>query len=330
MVRNSAVVVGINEYSNLMTLRYAKRDAELVSQFLRDRARTDLLYLFSDDSSPIPQDYGPDMNSYPTYANIRRFLRARFEKPFLGDGDNLWFFFAGHGIRHEGQDYLMPCDADPRDIASTAIPLSYVTERLRRSGADNVVMLIDACRYEGSRNATRFTSETLPGLIIFFSCSPNETSYEIGELQQGSFAYALIEGLHIGNISTVEKLDQYLKVRIPELNKQYGRPDQHPYVTVEPLSKAHLILIPESATLEDVQTLKVDAFKAETNHQFDIAKQLWIRVLSVSPADPEAIQSIERLAKIGTNNQSEAQVIERDESKPDETKLGLTERGWCC
>ena len=146
MGTNWAITIGINRYSNLQALNYAKRDAEAMQTYLQEDLKCQKSYHFSDNSPPIPQDYGPDLNSQPTYATLRRFLRVRFEEPFLRSGDNLWFFFAGHGRRHEDRDYLMPIDADPGDVANTAIPLHYVTERLQRSGADNVIMLLDACR----------------------------------------------------------------------------------------------------------------------------------------------------------------------------------------
>lgn len=150
MGKNWAIAIGINEYYNLQPLRYAQQDAERMRQFFRDDVGFEQVYHFSDSSPPIEQDYGPKISSQPTYATLRRFLRIRFEEPFLTAGDNFWFFFAGHGVRHEDRDYLMPLDADPGDIDDTAIPLSYVTERLRRCGADNVVLLIDACRSRGS------------------------------------------------------------------------------------------------------------------------------------------------------------------------------------
>ncbi|MFN6539109.1 MAG: caspase family protein [Nostoc sp. EkiNYC01] len=64
----------------------------------------------------------------------------------MGAGDNFWFFFSGHGIRYADRDYLMPCDDDPEDIENTVIAINFVTERLRRCGADNVVLILDACR----------------------------------------------------------------------------------------------------------------------------------------------------------------------------------------
>jgi hypothetical protein len=45
-----------------------------------------------------------------------------------------------------------PIDGDPGDIPGTALPLHYITERLPRCGADNVILLIDACRSTGDRS----------------------------------------------------------------------------------------------------------------------------------------------------------------------------------
>jgi hypothetical protein len=155
-------------------------------------------------------------------------------------------------------------------------------------------------------------------LIIFFSCSPRERSYEIDEIQQGSFAYALVEGLRIqgeGSPSTIKKLDQYLRFRVPEINGKYGKPPQTPYASVEPSTKVHLIILPQSATLSDVQALKMDALRAELSGDFQLSRQLWIRVLSVSPSDPEAIQSIQKLARRDAESSTNFTVTEEHKSQ---------------
>ena len=38
-------------------------------------------------------------------------------------------------MRYEDRDYLLPLDGDPGDVTRSAIPISYLTERLRRRGA---------------------------------------------------------------------------------------------------------------------------------------------------------------------------------------------------
>lgn len=309
MGKNWAITIGINRYSNLQALQFAKRDAELVREYFTDEIEFEKIYHFTDDSPPIPQDHGPALDSRPTFATIKRFLRVRFDHKFLRTGDNLWFFFAGHGVHHEDRDYLMPLDADPGDIKSTAIPLNYVTERLRRSGADNVILLVDACRSNsGIRKGLGIGEEQQKGVITLFACSPKESSYEIEDpaIEQGSFTYALLQGLRLqgeGNCATVERLNHYLRNEVPKLNQRYGKSVQTPYCKVEPLAKSHFILLPKKATLADVQALKLAAYKAESRQTNLLAKQLWIRVLSVSPADSDAIDGIERLAQLPTTAQ---------------------------
>ncbi|MBD2093572.1 SUMF1/EgtB/PvdO family nonheme iron enzyme [Trichocoleus sp. FACHB-591] len=300
MGKNWAIAVGINQYRYLQPLHYAVRDAAAMCDYFSHEVRFEQVYYFSDNSPPIQQDYGPPLDSVPTFTTLRRFLRSRFEQPFLQTGDNLWFFFAGHGIRHEDRDYLMPIDGDPGEVEGTAIPLSYVTERLRRSGADNVVLLVDACRNEGRRAGVGVGEEVQQGVITLFSCSPRESSYEIEQLQQGAFTHTLLQGLRLqgeGNCATVERLDQYLREHVPELSRRYNKPRQTPYATVEPAAKYHLILLPRQATLRDAETLKMAAYKAETERSFELAEQLWVRVLAVSPADSDAIAGIRRLAR---------------------------------
>ncbi len=294
-----ALVIGINKYDRLRSLDYAERDAALMRDFFQNEARFEQIFYFSDTS---PDFYGPDgspQSTRPTYAYLRSFLRDFFEEPYLQAGDNFWFFFSGHGIRHQDRDYLMPCDANPRDVEYTAISISYVTERLRRCGADNVVLLLDACRNEREKAGLGIGGEKQQGVITICSCSPKEKSYEIEEIGQGAFTYALLESLRIqgeGNGATVERLYQRLRYRVAEINRNYNKPEQTPYGIVEPASKYHLILLPRQATLQDIVELKMDALKAEVAEDYELAKQLWIRVnAAAAGSDLDVIQALQRI-----------------------------------
>ncbi|WP_309242658.1 SUMF1/EgtB/PvdO family nonheme iron enzyme [Limnofasciculus baicalensis] len=296
MAKNWAIAIGINEYNNLRSLRYAKRDAESMRDFFLEEVGFDKVFLFTEDSPKI----AGAIPSQPSFANLRRFLRSNFEQPLLEAGDNLWFFFAGHGQRHNERDYLMPFDVDPGDIEHTAISVSYVSERLRRSGADNVILLLDACRNEGSRDGLGIGEERHTGIITISACSPKEVSWEIKELAQGAFTHSLLEALRIqgeGNCATVERLYQHLQYRVPEINRYYGKLRQTPYAIAEPATKLHLILLPRQATGNDIATLIKDALTAEVEDELELAEQLWIRVLAVSPANPEALKGYKRIIR---------------------------------
>ncbi|PSB51751.1 hypothetical protein C7B67_09665 [filamentous cyanobacterium Phorm 6] len=299
MGRNLAISIGINIYQDLIPLKYAKRDAESMQEFLRG-ASFEQVFFFSDDS--------PDFQGRPTrpsHNNLRRLLRQISKKPIMEAGDNLWFFFSGHGMQYDGRDYLMPCDGDAEDVQHTAISIDFVTECLRGCGAGNVILLLDACRYQGSKSGSGIGNQAAEiarqkGVITFFSCSPNQLSYEIETLQQGIFTKAVLEGLGIqGQCATVERLNHYLSVRVPELIREHKGEQvrQTPYCIAEPVTKSHLIICPQYASLQDVSILKNDALQAEVIKDYDLAKQLWIRVLAASTTvDIDAIKGIERIA----------------------------------
>ncbi|WGV23926.1 SUMF1/EgtB/PvdO family nonheme iron enzyme [Halotia branconii] len=297
MGRNWAIAIGINRYENLRSLNFAKRDASVMATWFQQEARFEQVFLFTDDSPSIAVN--PPIPTQPTFGHLRRFLRAQFENTLLKPEDNLWFFFAGHGNRYQDKDYLMFSDSDPGDIEHTAISVDYVTQRLRRSGADNVVLFLDACRDESSRSGLGIGEQRHQGVITFYSCTANQKSWEIEELQHGAFTYSLLEALRLqgeANCATVERLAQYLSYQVPAINTRYGKETQNPYWQAEPPYKMYFILLEQTATLRDVEPLKYQASQAENRGDLSLAKQLWVRVLAVSRGDWDAIEAIERIA----------------------------------
>jgi formylglycine-generating enzyme required for sulfatase activity/uncharacterized caspase-like protein len=297
MGKNWAIAIGINNYDNLQPLKFAQRDAEVMASWFREEAQFDQIFLFTENSPPIPAN--PPIITQPTNARFRRFLNFQFDTPLLNPEDNLWFFFAGHGKRYNDQDYLMFPDSDPTD-STTAISVDFITQRLRRCGADNVVLLLDACRDEGSRGGLGIGQEEHQGVITFYSCNAKQQSFEIDELQHGAFTHSLLEGLRLqgeANCATVERLNQYLNRRVPQINTNYRKPIQNPYLKAEPPYKVYSILLEQSATLKDVEPLRYQAALAENKGDLQLAKQLWIRVLAISRVDLDAIAAIERIAQ---------------------------------
>ena len=307
MGKNRAISIGINKYDDLTPLKYAKRDAELMKDFFHIQAGFEQVLLFSDDS--------PDFkgrSTQPTFTNLNKVLRTMFENP-LEAGDNFWFFFSGHGRQHNGSDYLMASNSDPQDIERTAIPIIYLTEQLQRCGADNVILILDACRDRGTKSGQGIGNQSAQvarekGVITFFSCRSNQLSYEIESLQQGVFTKAVLEGLGIqGRCATVGQLNSYLSARVPKLIREHKgeKVQQTPITIAEPLTKSHLIILPCHANFDDISALKIDAFQAEVEKNFELAEQLWIRVLAASLGkDMYAIQAIKRIDRLQRENQA--------------------------
>ena len=298
--KNWAIVVGVNAYKNIGRLEYANRDAEAMHNFFV-KAKFDRVFWFADG---ITLPSSSEQNSTdPTSSDLVDFLHDRFSTkvPPLAPGDNCWFFFAGHGKRIDDCDYLLPIDYNPRlaDHEKRAIPVNFVRERLLKSGADNVILLLDACRTEGDRADGLGIGDVQPGAITIFSCQRNRKAYEIEALKQGAFTAALLEALQMPgerNCATVERLDLYLRDRVPQLCQLYNKPEQVPMTLVEPRQKSYLILLPHFATDWDIFALKSQAQGAELNEHFDVAEQLWFRYGLLS-SDREAFVGYARVQR---------------------------------
>jgi uncharacterized caspase-like protein len=283
-----AIVIGINQYKFLPTddhLKYAVNDAMKVRQFLCEQAKFPQENVLLCCDSPL----GASPQHHPNRADLRDLLKYGIQR--AKGAHNFWFFYAGHGIVHEHQDFLLPYDGNPRDLEQTAIPISFVTDCLRDCGVANVVLVMDMCRNrtrrgvdEDSRGIGEEMGEQIQkiakeqGIVTLFSCSRGERSYEIKDLEQGAFTHVLLEGLKQN--TTPRALEQYLTDRLPALNGQYGKPIQKPMVIPEPGFKYDRPLLLSCATPSDIQQLALAAMDAELEEQdYEKAKALWWQVI---------------------------------------------------
>ena len=295
MAKNWAIVVGVNAYKSIGDLKYANRDAEAMRDFFNE-AKFDRVICFVDELAGAMMPY---------FSELEDFLQDQFTAdPLpLAPGDNCWFFFAGHGKRIDDCDYLLPIDYNPRmaNPEKRAISVNFVREALLKSGADNVILLLDACRTEGDRSEGMGIGEAQPGAITIFSCQRHRKAYEIEALQQGAFTSALLEALRMPgerNCATVERLDLYLRDRVPQICRQHDKPEQVPMTLVEPRQKSYLILLPQFATDRDIAMLRSEAQEAELEEDFDLAEQLLIRVIAATGGrDLKAIQAYSRVQR---------------------------------
>lgn len=76
MGKNWAISIGINQYDNLQPLNFAKRDAEAMAAWFQEEAQFDQVFLFTEDSPPIPAN--TPISTQPIYGRVRRFLQSYF------------------------------------------------------------------------------------------------------------------------------------------------------------------------------------------------------------------------------------------------------------
>ena len=141
--QNIAITIGVQKYQFFSDLEYAANDAKKMRDFLLDEGGFDEVFYFSDDSPEINR-----ASTSPTRTNLEYLLENEVKKLSLKTGDNLWFFFSGHGRRENNIDYLIPIDGYS-NVERSGISVEYVIKQLQNSGADNVVLILDACRDKG-------------------------------------------------------------------------------------------------------------------------------------------------------------------------------------
>ena len=301
MANNWAIVVGINQYKFLpqAPLKFAVADALAMRSFLCEEAG------FKPEQVLLCGDGGEEFSRDASRATLRDIVLHDVQR--AQKADNLWFFFSGHGI----DDHLMPIDGNSRDVKDTAISIHFVTDCLRKCKARNIVMILDMCRNEsrdvGRKNVPSIETEIRDlvkqrdgqqGIITLFSCSHSESSYEIADLKQGAFTYALLEGLRSSQ-TTVKNLEDHLVKRVPELHESAGKVcKQVPLVIPEPGWKYDEPILSSYATAMDVTGLNQKALLEEVHERFDKAKRLFRQVAelaSVQIQRRDALDSIDRI-----------------------------------
>jgi hypothetical protein len=139
-----ALLIGIGNYIHpaYASLSATVRDVQAIAAVLTDPARCGY------PPSSVKVVTGPDA----TAANIRAALKG------LGESENpkstAFVYFSGHGGRAlentEWSTYLCPREADPDDLAHTAIPGDEFSALLAAIPACRLLVMLDTCHAAGS------------------------------------------------------------------------------------------------------------------------------------------------------------------------------------
>lgn len=245
MANHACVAIGINRYQFLPPLNYGQADAQAFWQFLVNQA--DLpsnQCLLLTETSPLVAN----QPTYPTRDNIWRWVETQGQTA-QHSGNWRWFFFSGYGVSWEQVDYLLPIDANPKDIPGTGIPVRSLLTSLKAQRGENLLVFLDINRSPGLQAGAPVGSEIVElaqqmGIILVMSSQLHQFSHEAAALGNGLFTAALLEALRYYHTDlTLDQLEQYLCDRLPELSQHHWRPIQIPLiVTPAGINKQQLIL----------------------------------------------------------------------------------------
>jgi uncharacterized caspase-like protein len=350
MPRNIALVIGVNQYKHLPDLKQARKDAIAFSQYLEteanfNREKGGEIFLFVSE---------PEENkSYlPESSDIDKVLREDLVRPD-GTGkltyeDSVWFFFSGHGVRHEGKDYLMPYNAHPAVPSKLGLDLNEVVDYLKRSNAGHIVLVIDACRSEGKKGDYTGFGERLPeGVTTIFSCAPGESSYEIShsDIHMGSFTYILLKSFEEQTENnkplTIKELEVYLQREVLILNEKYGKDPQRPHIRLDTTSNSDKILLPQFLAFkadverrQELESLLKLAQQAEAEDRIEEAYDFWRKLRDkTKPGETyyeEAQKALDSLSKIAASGSAGNLKLQRMDipEEFEQLRIFLAKREW--
>jgi Caspase domain len=235
-----AVVIGIDKYKNLPPLKYAAHDAREFYRYLTEvnQVPKDHVWLLLDEEA--------------TLEKLRRTLGTLLRRS-AGKEDTVIIFLAGHGATETDpsspdgdglEKYILPINADPMDLYSSAMPMSEVARIFQRISSERLVFIGDTCYSGASGGRTIFAGGTRAtvsstflerlsqgkGRVILTASDANEVSVERDDLGHGVFTYYLLEGLRGkadvdgDGVITVDEIYRYVSEKVPQATGQ----DQHP------------------------------------------------------------------------------------------------------
>ena len=185
-----ALVIGNGAYKVQPRLQNPVRDAKAIAAVLRD--------------ADFQVTLGTDLTNQAMRETINRFAAT------VPEADAALLFFAGHGVQVDGENYLMPTDANIERVADLiwqTIPVSTLVSELELQGRTSIIIL-DACRHNAglTRRLRGMTSRSralavgqglaqvaVPnGAYVAFSTAPHTVAAD-GDGKNSPFATALIK-----------------------------------------------------------------------------------------------------------------------------------------
>lgn len=177
-----ALIIGNNEYrGRLSKLDNPINDARAIREILEKRG---FQVIYVEDGSK---------KSMKTSLN-------KFYKEIKNGGVGM-FYFSGHGIEVEGQNYLIPIDAKieaKSDTEYEAIALDKITKRMQNIGNRLNIVVLDACRNDPFNRAvgTGGLAKVEPiGMFVSFSTGAGSVASDGKSGGNGLFTKSLIKNM---------------------------------------------------------------------------------------------------------------------------------------
>jgi len=202
-----ALVVGNSNYINNTPLRNPCNDATAVGNQLQQLG-FDVIVLY--DASYQQMEYVMD--------DFR-------QKAVNGLYDFALFYFSGHGLQYDSQDWLLPIDAQlehPSDLINQCVGGQTLLSAVAGTECTNTVVILDACRTDKinwvdesgnpipAKASVSVNMDPRDGMLLAYSTKSGNISNDVTENDDGTGPYAssLVNNFKIKNLKLNELFDR--------------------------------------------------------------------------------------------------------------------------
>lgn len=150
------------------------------------------------------------------------------------------FYYAGHGVQVDGENYLIPVDADIGDsteVAINAVNLTELLKTMERAASRLNIAILDACRDNPFASTTRslvrgLAPVTAPsGTLIAYATAPGHVALD-GESGNSPYTAALAENIPTPG-APLEEVFRRTRRKVLEVTSGKQTPWEHSSLTGE-------------------------------------------------------------------------------------------------
>ncbi len=192
-----ALIIGIEEYKNISSANYAKRDAEFFIDYVQSAfgvPQNNINYFFNSDA--VEQ----------SKFQIKTWLKKNVRK-----NSEVYLYFSGHGMAlNDGQElYLLTHDTITEFINETALNRNEIFNDIAQYNPKSVTAFLDTCYSGAGRADGEMLLAMAKGLVVvdeqqqklpdnftlFTAASAQESAWSLPEAKHGTFSYFLMKGM---------------------------------------------------------------------------------------------------------------------------------------
>jgi predicted secreted protein len=180
-----ALIIGNGQYSHFSKLKNAKNDAYDMNNVLKNQG-FETLYL--EDG---------------TLKDMKKIVR-KFSKK-LRNGGVGFFYYAGHGVEVDGQNYLIPTNAqipEKNEVEYEALSMNMIIDKMEDSNNRLNIVVLDACRndpFSRSGGGGLAQINNAKGMYIAYATAPGKVASD-GSGKNGLFTTYLMQNIQKPNL----------------------------------------------------------------------------------------------------------------------------------